>query len=92
MQRAQANGFARSIGVSNFSVAELEELAGISDGPPAVNQVQFSPFEFRRGLLEACEQRGIALEAYSPLGTGRHLGDPRVARSPSASAAPRRRS
>jgi diketogulonate reductase-like aldo/keto reductase len=78
MQRARQNGFARSIGVSNFSVAELEELAGITDGPPAVNQVQFSPFEFRRGLLEACEARGIVLEAYSPLGTGRHLGDPRV--------------
>ena len=78
MQRARQNGFARSIGVSNFSVAELEELAGITDGPPAVNQVQFSPFEFRRGLLEACEARGIVLEAYSPLGTGRHLGDARV--------------
>ena len=78
MQRARQNGFARSIGVSNFSVAELEELAGVADGPPAVNQVQFSPFEFRRGLLEACEARGIVLEAYSPLGTGRHLGDARV--------------
>ena len=78
MQRARQNGFARSIGVSNFSAAELEELAGISDGPPAVNQVQFSPFEFRRGLLEACDARGIVVEAYSPLGTGRHLGDARV--------------
>jgi diketogulonate reductase-like aldo/keto reductase len=78
MQRARQNGFARSIGVSNFSAAELEELAGISDGPPAVNQIQFSPFEFRRGLLEACEARGIVVEAYSPLGTGRHLGDARV--------------
>ena len=46
--------------------------------PPAVNQVQFSPFEYRRGLLAACEERDIAIEAYSPLGTGRHLGDPRV--------------
>jgi diketogulonate reductase-like aldo/keto reductase len=78
MQRARQNGFARSIGVSNFSAAELEELAGVSDGPPAVNQIQFSPFEFRRGLLEACEGRGIVVEAYSPLGTGRHLGDARV--------------
>ena len=48
--------------------------------PPVVNQVQFSPFEYRRALLEACEERGIALEAYSPLGTGRHLDDARVAR------------
>jgi len=46
---------------------------------PVVNQVQFSPFEFRRALLEECERRGVALEAYSPLGTGRHLGDARVA-------------
>src|SRR6266540_3862238 len=43
------------------------------------NQVQFSPFAFRRALLEACDRRGVALEAYSPLGTGRHLGDRRVA-------------
>jgi diketogulonate reductase-like aldo/keto reductase len=45
----------------------------------ASNQVQFSPFEFRRALLETCDRRGVALEAYSPLGTGRHLGDRRVA-------------
>jgi 2,5-diketo-D-gluconate reductase A len=47
---------------------------------PVVDQVQFSPFVFRHALLEACEQRGIALEAYSPLGTGRHLSDPTVRR------------
>ena len=79
MQRAQAAGYARSIGVSNFSVRELDELLAISDVDPVVNQVQFSPFEFRRDLWEAAEQRSIALEAYSPLGTGRHLGDARVA-------------
>jgi diketogulonate reductase-like aldo/keto reductase len=79
MQRAQRQGYARSIGVSNFSVAEIDELLGVAEIPPVVNQVQFSPFEYRRGLLEACEQRGVALEAYSPLGTGRHLGDERVA-------------
>jgi diketogulonate reductase-like aldo/keto reductase len=45
-----------------------------------VNQVQFSPFEYRRALLEACQERDVALEAYSPLGTGRHLSDERVER------------
>jgi 2,5-diketo-D-gluconate reductase A len=45
-----------------------------------VNQVQFSPFEYRRALLDACERRGVALEAYSPLGSGRHLGSDAVAR------------
>jgi len=41
--------------------------------PPVVNQVQFSPYEYRKELLDACGQHGIALEAYSPLGSGRHL-------------------
>jgi diketogulonate reductase-like aldo/keto reductase len=80
MQRARERGYARSIGVSNFSVAEIDELLAVADTPPVVNQVQFSPFEHRRALREACEERGIVLEAYSPLGTGRHLGDAGVAR------------
>jgi diketogulonate reductase-like aldo/keto reductase len=78
MQRAHERGHARSIGVSNYSAAELDELLAVADTPPVVNQVQFSPFEYRRRLLEACEQRGVVVEAYSPLGTGRHLGDATV--------------
>ena len=79
MQRAREHGHARSIGVSNFNVAELDELLAVADVQPVVNQVQFSPFEYRRSLLEACEGRDIVIEAYSPLGTGRHLGDRTVA-------------
>jgi diketogulonate reductase-like aldo/keto reductase len=75
MQRAHERGHARSIGVSNFSVADLAELHAVADIPPVIDQVQFSPFEFRRRVLEACEENGITLEAYSPLGTGRHLAD-----------------
>ena len=78
MQRARERGYARSIGVSNFSIGELDELLGLADTPPVVNQVQFSPFEYRRALLEGCEERGVVIEAYSPLGTGRHLHDDRV--------------
>jgi 2,5-diketo-D-gluconate reductase A len=80
MERARELGYARSIGVSNFSVGELEEVTAAASVAPAVNQVQFSPFEYRRALLEACRQRGIALEAYSPLGTGRHLSNESVSR------------
>ena len=75
MQRAHGRGYARSIGVSNFSVADLDELGAVADTPPAVNQVQFSPFEYRRRLLDACEERQVVVEAYNPLGTGRHLRD-----------------
>ena len=80
MEAAQARGYARSIGVSNYSVDQLDEVITLASSPPVVNQVQFSPFEYRRTLLEACNERAVALEAYSPLGTGRHLSDPVVAR------------
>ena len=79
MQRAHERGYARSIGVSNFSVAQVDEVLALGGVAPVANQVQFSPFEYRRALLEGCEERGVALEAYSPLGTGRHLRDPVVA-------------
>ena len=74
MERARELGYSTSVGVSNFSVEELDQVTVAGSVVPAVDQVQFSPFEFRRGLLEDCERRGVALEAYSPLGTGGHLG------------------
>lgn len=80
MEQAQERGLARSIGVSNFSRAELDAVIEAAERPPAVNQVQFSPFAHRRALLEACERRGVALESYSTLGTGAHLDDADVAR------------
>ncbi len=75
MERARQQGYTRSIGISNFSVSELEALLATAAVPPVVNQVQFSPFEYRRALLRACERRHVAIEAYSPLGTGRHLSN-----------------
>jgi diketogulonate reductase-like aldo/keto reductase len=80
MERAREHGYARSIGVSNFSAAELEEVTSVASTPPVVNQVQFSAFEYRRKLLQACLQRGVTLVSYSSLGTGRHLTDPVIAR------------
>src|SRR5262249_5885761 len=80
MERARELGYARSIGVSNFSVGELDQVLAAATTAPVVNQVQFSPFEYRRGLLDACRSRGIALESYSSLGTGRHVRNATVGR------------
>ena len=79
MERARELGYARSIGISNFSAAQVDELLSVATVPPVVNQVQLSPYEYRRALLDRCEGHGIALEAYSPLGTGRHLSSETVA-------------
>jgi 2,5-diketo-D-gluconate reductase A len=78
MEEAQRKGYARSIGISNFTIEQLDELLGVASARPVVNQVQFSAFEYRRQLLEACGERGLAIVGYSSLGTGRHLGDPTV--------------
>ena len=80
MERAREAGYARSIGVSNFGVDDLRQLLATATVQPVVDQVQFSPYEFREALLDSCRQSGIALEAYSPLGTGRHLTSDTVAR------------
>jgi diketogulonate reductase-like aldo/keto reductase len=80
MEGARERAYARSIGVSNFDVLELREVLAAANVPPAVNQVQFSPYEYRKGLLDACERNGVVLEAYSPLGRGRHLASETVTR------------
>ena len=80
MERARELGYTRSIGISNFNVAQVRELLATANVPPVVNQVQFSPYEYRKALLDVCEANGIALEAYSPLGTGRHLSSEAVGR------------
>lgn len=80
MERARELGYTRSIGVSNFDVGEIEQVVSAGEVAPVVDQVQFSPFDYRRGLLEVCERNRLVLEAYSPLGTGRHLSDPAVER------------
>ncbi|MFL5884506.1 MAG: aldo/keto reductase [Thermoleophilaceae bacterium] len=84
MQRAHQRGLARAIGVSNFDVGELEAVMAEADVPPAANQIQFSPFKYRRALLDVCHERGVVLEAYSPLTHGRNIDDARVGEIASA--------
>lgn len=79
LEDARNDGLATSIGVSNFLVRHLDALAETSTVVPAVNQVEMHPFFFRRELLEACQARGIVIEAYSPLVLGRRLHDSTLA-------------
>ena len=72
-EKLQADGKCRAIGVSNFTLRHLDDLARPGGAPPAVNQVEFSPFLYQKELLEACSKRGVALEAYSPLAKAKKL-------------------
>ncbi|HEX3713921.1 MAG TPA: aldo/keto reductase [Trebonia sp.] len=79
MEQAQQRGLTRSVGVSNYSADDLDQVLAHGSVRPVANQVNFSALQYRRGLLDACLRHQIVLEAYSPLGTGRHLGNKRVA-------------
>lgn len=76
LERIYEDKRVRAIGISNFEVADMEELFTYARVRPAINQVKFSVFDFRRDLLDYCEAQHIALEAYSPLTRGVSLSDP----------------
>jgi diketogulonate reductase-like aldo/keto reductase len=75
----QAEGLAREVGVSNYTVAQLDELERATGRLPAVNQIEWSPALHRRDVLEAHRSRSVQLEGYSPLRT-MNLRDPRLGR------------
>ncbi|HVQ95193.1 MAG TPA: aldo/keto reductase [Mycobacteriales bacterium] len=73
-----AQGLAKAIGVSNYGAAELTELIERASVPPAVNQIEFNPFAYRRRLVEACQQAQVVVQAYSPLMQGHGIEDRRI--------------
>ncbi len=73
MIKLYREGKARAIGVSNYSIRELDGVLKNSDVVPAVNQVEFHPFLYDEELLNFCKNHRIQLEAYSPLTRGKRL-------------------
>jgi diketogulonate reductase-like aldo/keto reductase len=59
-------GLVRAIGVSNYSLAQIDELIEATGEAPAINQVPWSPFEYDAAIVSGHAQRGVALEGYSP--------------------------
>lgn len=75
LENLYRKGTARSIGVSNFEIRHLEELASVSEITPAVNQIEFHPYWYQKNLVEYCHSKGIAVQAYAPLARGAYLDD-----------------
>ena len=73
-------GKARSIGVSNFTIRDLQEAQQVTPVPISVNQVRFHPYNNQRDLLAYCNDQGIIVTAYSPFGNGRLVGDRKLRR------------
>ncbi|HEY4554052.1 MAG TPA: aldo/keto reductase [Bacillaceae bacterium] len=66
----------RAIGVSNFQIHHLEDLAANANEKPVINQVELHPRLTQEPLREYCKEHGIAVEAWSPIGRGRLLDEP----------------
>jgi diketogulonate reductase-like aldo/keto reductase len=75
MQEYYKKGKLRSIGVSNFSVEDIENLSQNCEVAPMVNQIRFCPFSVPTELAAWCGSHGILVEAYSPIATGQLLQD-----------------
>jgi 2,5-diketo-D-gluconate reductase B len=73
-------GLARHIGISNFTVALIEEAAKLADEPLACNQIEVHAFLDQSKVIAACRRHGMAVVAYSPIARGRVKNDKVLAR------------
>ena len=81
LERARDAGYVRAIGVSNYTRAHLEEMRFYAEKHlPCVNQVELHPRCQQKELRAACAELRVGVVAYSPLGCGALLEDPRVVR------------
>ncbi|MDA9489739.1 aldo/keto reductase [Bradyrhizobium sp. CCBAU 11361] len=71
LSHARQMGLTRHIGVSNFTVALIEQAVALSPEPLVCNQVEFHPYLDQAKVRTACDQHGLALVAYSPIARGR---------------------
>ena len=76
LEEFKADGRARSIGVSNFRVRDLQRLLDETDVIPAVNQIEVNPYFTNDPLRRFGHEHGILTEAWSPLAQGAALGEP----------------
>ena len=71
-------GAVRAIGVSNFLQRHLERLLKTASVVPHVNQIEWHPYQQNDELLAHCQELGVVVEGYSPLGKGLCLRDPTI--------------
>ncbi|MGB9115942.1 aldo/keto reductase [Bradyrhizobium sp.] len=72
-------GMSRHIGVSNFTVALIEEATAVCPEPLACDQVEYHPYLDQTKVLEACARHRMAVVAYSPVARGRIKNDQTLA-------------
>ena len=80
MVKMKQSGFTKNIGVSNFTVALVDEAVKLSSEPIVTNQVEWHPYLDESKVREACKRHGISVTAYCPIARGRAVGDETMTR------------
>ncbi|MFC0345899.1 aldo/keto reductase [Epilithonimonas hispanica] len=75
MEELYKSGVVKAIGVSNFMLPQIEALLETAEVIPVVNQIEFHPGYTQPQVVDFCKEKGIAIEAWSPIGSGRLLKD-----------------
>ena len=81
MEALLKTGKTRAIGISNFNIRRLKDLLSVAEVVPAVNQVEAHPYLQQPDLVAFCKEKGILIEAYSPLGNNT-TGEPKTLDDP----------
>ena len=75
LARVKREGLTRHIGISNFTVAQLEQAVRASSEPLVCDQIECHPFLDQTKVIAACRRHGMAVVAYSPLARGNAVAD-----------------
>ena len=73
--KARQDSLAMAIGVSNYSLGQIDELTKATGVTPQVNQIRWGPALYEPDMVSGLEQRGVVLEGYSPFKVS-NLRDP----------------
>lgn len=78
LEEAYAAGKVKAIGVSNFEIADLENIFEVAKVKPMLNQIKYHIGDRNEGLIQFCQENDMVVEAYSPIGTGKLLNHPAI--------------
>ncbi|SNY91616.1 Aldo/keto reductase [Cohaesibacter sp. ES.047] len=77
--KAVDRGMTRHIGLSNYTVSQINQAVSLSKAPIVTNQVEYHPYLSQQLVLNACKQHGMALTSYYGMADGLVPRDERLA-------------
>ena len=76
--KARKEGLTKDIGVSNYTIEQIEKLISETGEVPVINQIEWSPFGYSEKMIQYCNEKNIIIQAYSPLTRAKRLDDDKL--------------